>query len=233
VAIAYGQPSPHYVGIKVPRGVDSAKVFIRYLLDGGGSPIGGWVDPRPDVSAYFIATTQNGVAASRLRALVYAPGCEIQSYDVALSESSLQEVPFECRPVPSTWITGVVTGLVDSRIIAEYSAPWMQKFFGIDVATVIPVGHTNYSSGEGRFLMLVPDFSGDNRAGEIQFVATDITSGKVLARLLPDVEIGAGMAIPDQIKFRICATPQTWPHDHFGFAIRGLEHFDCDGLVKR
>lgn len=45
-AIAFGQSSPHYVEIQLPRGIDSAKVFIRYLLDGGASPIGGWVDLR-------------------------------------------------------------------------------------------------------------------------------------------------------------------------------------------
>ena len=68
--IVRGQvPDPqHYVEIKIPRGVDSATVFIRYVLDGG---FGGWVDPRAEVSAYFIATTRNGRASSRLKALIY------------------------------------------------------------------------------------------------------------------------------------------------------------------
>jgi len=230
-AIACCQSSPHYVEIKLPRGVDSAKVFIRYLLNGGTSPIGGWVDPRPDVSSYFIATTQNGAAASHLKALVYAPGCGIQNYDVPISGSSVQQVPFECRTVPSKWITGVVTGLADSRIVANYSAQWVEEFFHQDVATLIPVGQANYWTDEGRFRMLVPDFSGYNRSGEIQFWVTNAATGKVIARLLPDIRSAIGEARPDQIKFRICGSEETRGHDRFGFAIRGQEHFDCEGLV--
>lgn len=223
---------PHYVEIKIPRGVDSARVFIRYRLDDDPGTIGGWVDPQADVSSYFVATTQNGKAASRLRALVYAPGCAMRTYDLSLSGSSVQQALFDCRPVPSLWISGMANGLKDSRIVAKYTGRWVQDFFGLGdgIVTLIPVGEANYFTDKGRFQELIPDFSGEERPGEIQFWATDPATGNVLARLLPSMHPTPASATPVEIKFVVCGIRESRAHDSFGFAIRGQEDTDCSGL---
>lgn len=70
-----GRPAA-YVEIKLPVGVRSETMFVRYELD---DDFGGWVQPHPDVSSYFISTSRQGTPATRFRALVYAPGCAIQT----------------------------------------------------------------------------------------------------------------------------------------------------------
>ncbi len=48
----------------------------------------------------------------------------------------------------------MVTGLVDSEITAKYSsAQWVQEFFGLDVATLIPVSQAHYWTDEGQFFV--------------------------------------------------------------------------------
>jgi hypothetical protein len=69
----------HYIEIKLPRGVISESVFVRHLL--AGEEFGGWVQPQPGVSSYFITTTHEGHPATRIKALLYAPGCAIQIAD--------------------------------------------------------------------------------------------------------------------------------------------------------
>ena len=213
---------PHYVEIKIPRGVDSATVFIRYLLDGD---FGGWVDRRPSVSSYFVATTVNQKAASRLRALVYAPGCAIQTYDLQISGSNVQQLAFNCQPVPPVWFSGIVTDLRDSRIVAKYTGPWVQDFFSLPdgIVTFIPVGEANYFTDQGRFHILIPDFSGADRPGEIQFWAKDPSTGNVLARLVPAAHSSPGSPAPGEIKFVVCGTQESRHHDRFGFSTRDAE----------
>ena len=72
--------STHYVEIKLPRGVISESVFIRYLL--AGEDFGAWVRPRLGVSSYIISTTHEGHPATRIKALLYTPGCAIQTLDL-------------------------------------------------------------------------------------------------------------------------------------------------------
>jgi hypothetical protein len=76
----------HHVEIKLPPGIASESVFIRYRL--AGEELGGWVQPRPGVSSYFISTTREGCSVNQIKALFYAPGCALQTLDLALSGSN-------------------------------------------------------------------------------------------------------------------------------------------------
>lgn len=107
----------------------------------------------------------------------------------------------------------------------------MEEFFHQEIDTLIPVAQANYWTDQGRFRVLVPDFSGDNRAGEIQFWASNPITGKIVARLLPDMRSSADRAMPDQTEFHMCGTQEARGRDRFGFAIRGEEHLDCGGLI--
>jgi hypothetical protein len=65
---------------------------------------------------------------------------------------------------------------------------------------------------------LIPDFSGEDRPGEIQFSATDRATGNILARLIPAERFAPGSPIPAEIKFAACGTYESRAHDPFGFA---------------
>jgi hypothetical protein len=85
----------HYIEIKLPRWVNSESVFVRYQL--AGEQFGGWVQQHPGVSSYFISTTHEGRPVTRIKALLYARGCAIQTLDLPVSGSNNQQFFFICR----------------------------------------------------------------------------------------------------------------------------------------
>ena len=190
-------PSPsHYIEIKLPRWVNSESVFVRYQLV--GEEYTGWVQPHPGVSSYFISTTYEGRPVTRIKALLYAPGCAIQTLDLPVSGSNNQEYSFICQPLPSVWIVGALTRMDrlygrEVKLQAKYVARWAQSFLelGNDIVTTIPVGDAAYLSPDGRFRLSVPDFSQDPLAGapdhpgELQIWARDKTSDRIVAQLIP------------------------------------------------
>jgi hypothetical protein len=120
-------------------------MFIRYVLT--GEDFGGLVEPRPKVSSYPISTVRGGVPASRIRALVYAPGCAIQIFDLPLSISDCEEYALICEPSSTLRITGAIARTSrlyghEVRLQAEYVARWAQALVGTDrvILTEIPVG---------------------------------------------------------------------------------------------
>ena len=78
-----------YLEIELSPEISSEKVFIRYRLD--NEDLGGWVQPHPGVSAYWISTMREGQAATRIKALLHAPGCAIQTLDLPLSGTNNQK----------------------------------------------------------------------------------------------------------------------------------------------
>lgn len=192
--VGSGQIPSHYVAIDLPSEVSSENVFIRYIL--AGEAIGGLVQPRPSVSAYIISTTRGDGSATGIKAVLYAPGCAIQTLDVPRSDLN-PRYPFLCRPLGSIGIAGKVlqperlTGH-EVNLQARYIARWAQAFLGLgDILVNIPIGEVASLPADYRFQMSVPDLARDplagafDHAGEIQIWAKDKTSGDDVAQLLP------------------------------------------------
>jgi len=188
-------PSP-YIEVKLPRGVNSESVFVRYVL--AGEDFGGWVQPPPGVSSFFIGTTHEGRPATRIKALIYAPGCAIQLLDLAVSGSNNRQYSFICRPLSSIWIAGTLTRTdrlygLEVKLQAKYVARWAQSFLqpGAGTIATIPVGDVAYLSPDGGFRLWVPDFSQDplvgspDYPGELQIWAREKNSGDIVAQLVP------------------------------------------------
>jgi|SRR5579872_4947758 len=237
----------HYVEIKLSREITSDSVFIRYVLD--GENFGGWVQPRPGVFSYFISTNHEGRPATRIRALLYAPGCAIQTLDLAVLGVN-QQYDFICQPLPTVWIAGALTRSDrlyrhEVKLQVSYVARWAQSFFGFGngIVTSIPVGGGAYPSQDGRFRMSVPDLSQDPLAGapdhpgELQIWARDKTSDDIVAQLTPagpqviKVQMG-GLKIQSEylseITFTPCAVNPPQLHDKMGFALRPDAGDSCD-----
>ena len=104
VAIPFCFAQPAYVEIKVPVGVRSETMFIRYVVN---DDFGGWVQAHPDVSSYFI-TIRQGEPATRFRALLYAPGCAIQTADLPILGPAIPRYSFVCEPLPNVSLTGTM-----------------------------------------------------------------------------------------------------------------------------
>jgi hypothetical protein len=238
-----------YVEIKFPRGVDSERVFIRYLL--AGDDFGSWLQPRPGVSSYFVSTNHEGHQGTRIKAVLYAPGCAIQTLDLLVLGSN-QQYSFICRPLPNVWIAGAIEHSDrlyrhEVKLQAKYVARWAQSFLGLgeDIVTSIPVGDVAYPSADGRFRLSVPDLSqdplaaGPGQAGELQIWARDKNTEKIIAQLIPapagpqvvKARMG-GLKIQrgydSEIVFAPCAVNPPQLHDATGFALRPDVGDSCD-----
>ena len=204
--------------------------------------LGGWVQPRPGVSSYVINTTREGRAASRIRALIHAPGCALQTLDMPLSGALHQEYSFTCQPLANVWISGKLIRLDrlygrEVKVRAKYVARWAQAFLGLrdDIVVDIPVGGAVDLHADGSFRILVPDLSQDGLAGTpdhpgaLQIWARDKTSEDLVALLMPagleatTRPIG-GVKIqpeyPSEIVFAPCSADPPQVHDATGFALR-------------
>jgi hypothetical protein len=224
----FAQIPSHYVAIDLPSEVSPENVFIRYIL--AGEAIGGFVQPRPGVSAYIISTTRGDRSAPGIKAVLYAPGCAIQTLDLPLSDSNNPRYSFVCRPLGSVGIAGRIlqperlTGH-EVRVQARYIARWAQPFLGLgDILVTIPVGDVSDLSTDYRFHISVPDLARDplagapDHAGDIQIWAKDKTSGDDVAQLLPGGSAAfrtrmGGLRIqreyPAETIFSPCAVPRS------------------------
>jgi hypothetical protein len=247
--ICSAQPNrSHYIEIKLSPGIISERVFIRYLLT--GDDFGDWVQPRSGVTSYFISTTHSGRPATGIKALLYAPGCAIQTLDLSVSGSANQQYSFLCQPLPNISITGTLTALDrlnhhDLKIQTRYIARWAASFFDLDphIITAVPVGEAANVSPDGHFRLSLPDFSQDpmagslQLAGELQIWAIDKPSNQIVAELIltrPE-SLKARMAglkiqseYPPELIFGSCAADYRRPHDAFGFAFRQDDTLACD-----
>jgi hypothetical protein len=188
----------HYIAIRIPDSVSSERVFIRYIL--AGEQLGGWVETRAGVSTYIIDTTREGQSASRIKAVLYAPGCSIQTFDIPLSNSNNPRYSFVCLSLPNVWITGKLiqsdrlTGR-EVKLQARYIARWTQAFLGTDplIPLTIPVGDLAFLSADHGFRISVPDLARDpvaaapDHSGELQIWAKDKATGDDVSKLTPQL----------------------------------------------
>ena len=236
------------VEIRLAPGIPSEAVFVRYALSNGG--IGGWIQPRPGQSSIIIDTAQSAVPASRIKALIYTPGCAMRTLDLPLRADTSAEYAFTCSPLPTIAITGVLTRfdrLYGHSVTLEpsYIARWASAFLGIanEIPPAIPVGEPVQLPSDGRFRISIPDLSRDplagapENAGEIEIRATDATTGANIAQLIPSpsyrmrTRLGGLLiqpAYPVDITFAPCSVNPPQIHDANGFARRPAPSDACD-----
>jgi hypothetical protein len=191
-----GARPEHYIAIAIPGSVSSESVFIRYIL--AGEELGGWVEAHAGVSTYIIGTSREGQSAARIKAILYAPGCAIQTLDFPLSNSNNPDYTFVCQPLTNVRVSGTITQTTrlaghEVKFQARYIARWAQAFLGTDalIPLTIPVGDVAYLSADSSFQLSVPDLSQDPLAaapdhpGELQIWAKDKTTGNDVAQLIP------------------------------------------------
>jgi hypothetical protein len=209
-----------------------------------GDDFGGWLQPAPGVNSYVIDTAVHGHPASGIKAILYAPGCAIQTLDLPLSRTENAQYSFACQRVGRSSIAGTLTQperlyTQDVDVQARYVPRWAQAFLGLSdgMVTSIPIGEAVHLSAGGHFRLMIPDLSEDPRPGEIEIWAMERTSDAPAAELVPinARSLRAPMRglkpqsqYPNEIVFAPCLANQQGPHDSFGFAHRP-EVGDRDG----
>jgi hypothetical protein len=124
------------VSISLPPDFPSETVQISYFLIGSFGGYGGYAAQRTGVHSYEIPTIVQGKAATEIRMVVYASGCQIQQFVIPLAEHSRVSQEFSCQPVQTVKLSGriVPDELVrdnHAELVVTYMAHWAHRFFGI------------------------------------------------------------------------------------------------------
>ncbi len=160
-----GSPS---VSVLLPADIPSETVQISYHLIGRFGGYGDYTDKRrPGLRSYEISTLVDGKAASEIRIIVYASGCEIKTFNFPLTEHSTVRQQFECQRAATVRLAGQIVPAElatanNAELVVDYTAYWANTFFGIQdgavpefqLATVAP-------ASDGTFQVELPYFAGD------------------------------------------------------------------------
>ena len=155
------------VSISLPPEVLSETVQVSYFLVGPFGGNGGYATQRAGVYSYEIPASLEGKAATEIRMIVYASGCEIQTFVIPLASDSRVNQEFACQRVATVRLSGqiVPNDLVrdnNAELVVTYMAFWAHGFHGIAdgfvtefrLATVSP-------DANGMFQVELPCFSAD------------------------------------------------------------------------
>jgi hypothetical protein len=166
------------VSILLPANIPSETVQISYFLIGPFGGQGGRTEQRAGLHSYEISALVEGKAATEIRMIVYASGCEIKTFISPLREDSRLKQEFECQRVASVKLSGqiVPTELVtenNTELVIKYMAYWAHRFFGIAdgfvtefrLATIAP-------NADGTFQVELPYFSVDDAASPSELRAS-------------------------------------------------------------
>lgn len=155
------------VSISLPPNIPSEAVQISYFLVGPFGGYGGYAEQRADLPSYEIPAIVEGKAATEIRMIVYASGCEIQTFVIPLAKGSRVRQEFPCQRVATVRLSGqiVPNELVrdnNAELVVTYMAFWAHGFYDITdgfvtrfrLATVSP-------DANGMFQVDLPYFSAD------------------------------------------------------------------------
>jgi hypothetical protein len=115
-----------------------------------------------------------GQAATEIRMIVYASGCEIQQFVFPLAEHSSVNHEFQCQRVESVRLSGkiVPTSLFrdgNAELVVTYMAHWAHGFYGIADGFVTEFHLATVSPDvNGMFQVDLPYFMADADASSPQ-----------------------------------------------------------------
>jgi hypothetical protein len=134
----------------------------------------GYTKQRAGLDSYEIAASVDGKAATEIRMIVYASGCEIPTLVLPLADDSRVEEEFERQPVKIVMLSGQILPdeLVrdnDAELIITYMAHWARGFYGVTDGIVTEFRLATVSpDANGMFQVELPYFSADAVASSQQ-----------------------------------------------------------------
>lgn len=165
-ACSRGNTSPT-VSISFPANIPFETVQIHYFMVGAFGGRGGQAESHRDLGVYEINASEQGQAATGIKILAYAAGCEIRTFDLSLSQNPYPHEHFVCKALPKVMLSGRVPGeLIRERkaeIVIHYMAYWAHGFFGIADGPVTAFRLAIVSPDhDGSFRVEIPDFGNDS-----------------------------------------------------------------------
>ena len=191
-AAGRGGDKKHLFLIRVTPPVNPESVQVHYYLTGDFGGYGGFqVETHEQEIA--IRLDQTSKPPKSLKAVLYAPGCEINLIRADDLKNGDREAQFDCHPLPAFDIPAAFprpAALTPYQLDVEvdYIAPWTHEFFGEGAAMRIMVGSVT-AGRDGSFRLHLPDFSKDplystlGKNAELHFYVRERSSGNVVAEL--------------------------------------------------
>jgi hypothetical protein len=162
------------VSVSLPPNVPSDTVQISYFLIGPFGGYSGYTPQRAGLGSYEIPTGVEGQAATEVRMIIFAPGCEIQKLVIPLAGASSVSQEFLCQRVKTVELSGqiVANQLVrndNTELVVTYMAYWAHGFYGLADGFVTQVHLASIPLGtNGTFRLDLPYFSEDSGASSSQ-----------------------------------------------------------------
>jgi hypothetical protein len=164
---------PPSVNVLLPPSIPSENIRVAYNLVGPFGAYGAYTDLESGLHSYEIGASVNGKAATEARVIMYAPGCDIQTFAIPLQADSTVTEDFECEHVPTVSLSGQVVpsellrNKGNTELVVDYMAPWGDKFFNIYDGMVpdFKVAAARLDA-DGRFQVKLPYFTVDSKGPE-------------------------------------------------------------------
>ena len=235
-----------------PKGV-SGVLEVNYFLTGAFGGYGSFVRNADKDGAYRIPLQSEGKPAMTLKAILYAPGCKFQILSVDLGSDGTRSAVFACRPLSTITVRGAVSpppvSAVPLDVEMDYLAFWDHKFYGMIEGMVQQFKLAKAPlNAQGRFQIVIPDFSKDGVTTEKQGAALQVTvrehkSWNIVEIVLPPAELAYGNglkilpAYTSEITF-VAAPGWPLPHvdRHQGEVLHGGRNpwrpvLECDNVL--
>jgi hypothetical protein len=188
------------VSISLPPNTPSETVQVSYFLRGPFGGYGGYAAQHAGLHSYEIPASVEGKAATEIRMIVYASGCEIQTFVIPLAENSRVKQEFPCQRSAMVKLSGRIVPNELARdnnaeLVVTYMAYWAHEFYGIvDGAVTVFSVATVSPDANGMFQADLPYFSADaaadsseRRAGFWLMLLDSKTWNHVASDLEPEV----------------------------------------------
>jgi hypothetical protein len=218
--LTFSFSGPPSVTVLLPPSIPSETVQIAFVLPDTLAEYGSYGVLDPGLDSFKIDASVNGKWAREVRLIVYAAGCEIQTFVVPLEANSAATEEFECAHVPDVALSGQI---VPSKLAAKKNAelavmydadPWGINFLG-GKASIIPEFKVAsvFPKVDGTFEVNLPYFTVDAEALEpqatLRLELIDSDTGMPIAYLEPELsefdkqhELAIRPSYPSGLKFK-------------------------------
>lgn len=190
----------------------------RYVVTHGESKRIGWLRPKPGQTLFLIPAPLDGT----VRGVVYAPGCAVKTFAIAVNSSQSNDYNFRCDAIPQAELLGSVTSLANRfdhpvRVEAKY-------FLGLGdgMPVEIPLGSSTAFDDQNQFRLSVPVLS----EGEVRLFVRDQVTGQIVDELRPASENLHWQPTIRSVMAFVFAT-DSCAHDEFGFSFRSDKAGHC------
>lgn len=228
--IARAAPTPT-INIKLAPEIHSEDVSISYVLYGSFGAAGANVTPKPNVSEYRIDPVHDGKLAASVKGVIYAVGCEFDTFEADVTEDAAIEIPYACTALPTVSLAGHIAHSRlyrrrDLEVVVRYLGEWQCRFFEL-LDCMVPqmeLGRAPVNEN-GEFEVTIVDFSPEQKIrprhkAELWVILRDAKTWNPIGEgLRPAREFRtqstAGLAIkpfyPPPVEFEIVPTVNSVP----------------------